>query len=158
MNAVEKLTQFDDSDLPEVVITRGDVEDMDINDVGQFNNLLAKLQSSRNNVCETYNGGYRITRTTTVFGGAPDGRQSTERTTTDANPFRTRYRALSVREKEHHDHIKAAAYELWKLIQDIPEARGEVGSPSEVNRDMALARTALEDSVMRAVRALTFAS
>lgn len=167
MNAVEKLTQFadatpEDGDVyKESVITRYDVEKMNTEEVGKFNNLIGKFRVDSDVVIGVRDGGYTFKRGATLFSGAPDGRQSTERTATDANPFRTRYYALSVRrarKKEHYDAIKAAAYELWKLIQGIPEARYEVGSPSEVNRDMALARTALEDSVMRAVRALTFAS
>ncbi len=88
-----------------------------------------------------------------VFSGAPDARQATTAGAAEGGPFRRRYRTLSIDEVKHHDLIKDKASELWAAIEGIPDAR-EDPDPT-VARDIALAKTHLEDSVMRAVRALT---
>jgi hypothetical protein len=84
--------------------------------------------------------------TPNVYDGEPDDRQAT-----DAEPavvptrFRPRYRALTETEKTLHDDIKAQAEELERLYNQIPEG----------GRYKSLAITALEESVMWAVKELT---
>jgi hypothetical protein len=58
--------------------------------------------------------------------------------------FRPRYRALSEAEQAQHDAIKAAATMLEGLYDNIPPGRYQ-----------SLAMTALEQSVMWAVKSLT---
>ena len=77
-----------------------------------------------------------------TYDGPPDTRQSE-----DAIPvsrFRPRYRALTDEEKALHDSIKTKAAELETLIDSLPAGRYR-----------ALAMTALEESVMWAVKQLT---
>jgi hypothetical protein len=87
----------------------------------------------------------------------------------DPNPFRPRYRKLTQEEAELHDAIKNKAYELWLLFDkaiDIKKPGIDFMSPDwttspngvawiKAVRERALARTALEDAVVRAVKALT---
>ena len=58
--------------------------------------------------------------------------------------FRPRYRALTAQEQAQHDAIKAAAAMLEALYDKIP-----------ANQYQSLAMTALEQSVMWAVKSLT---
>lgn len=77
-----------------------------------------------------------------VFKGTPDSRQAD-----DAIPvsrFRPRYRALTANEKILHDAIKNHADELADLIEAVKPGRYR-----------SLAITALEESVMWAVKELT---
>lgn len=78
-----------------------------------------------------------------VFAGQPDARQSDD-PQLPVSRFRPRYRALSEEEQALHDSIKATATKLEKLIDQTPRGRHQ-----------ALAMTALEESVMWAVKALT---
>jgi hypothetical protein len=100
-------------------------------------------------------------------GLAGDVRVSEEASDID-NPFRPRYRKLSMAEAELHDDIKNKAFALWLSFDaaveiqrgNLPESADDWSKSDHkrwgaVNRDRALARTALEDAVMRAVRALT---
>ena len=80
---------------------------------------------------------------THVFDGEPDARQSSD-PAMPTSRFRPRYRALTEEEKALHDEIKLQAADLEALIEKVPDGR-----------DKALAMTHLEDSIMRAVRALT---
>lgn len=80
---------------------------------------------------------------TNVFKGAPDGRQSVS-TAAPVSRFRPTYRALTPAEKTLHDAIKAKAEELEYLFGKVPPGRYP-----------ALAMTALEESVMWAVKGLT---
>jgi hypothetical protein len=77
-----------------------------------------------------------------LFEGEPDERQSTDETR--PTRFRRRYRALSKEEMAVHDAIKTAAETLERLYDQIPQGRYQ-----------ALALTALEESVMWAVKAVT---
>jgi hypothetical protein len=88
-----------------------------------------------------------------VFEGAPDARQAGD---IAPSRFRPRYRALSDAEKALHDQIKAKAEELEVLYWQIdvrPVGKAMAASPS--GRHRALAVTALEESVMWAVKELT---
>jgi hypothetical protein len=92
--------------------------------------------------------------------GPQTGLEGETRTQTPSdvyNPFRPRYRKLSTAEAEHHDALKNKATELLSLIDGVPNVRSDIGpnNGNVVQRDLALARTHLEDAVMRAVRALT---
>lgn len=78
-----------------------------------------------------------------VYEGATDGRQSAD-TQEKLSRFRPRYRALSDDEKALHDAIKAKASELEGLFEQI-----------KPGRYLALGITALEQSVMWAVKELT---
>ena len=71
--------------------------------------------------------------------------QGPDRTTDQPlSRFRPRYRTLTAAELKLHDQIKDTAEVLCTLIEQIPPSR-----------DRSLAVTRLEDSIMRAVRALT---
>jgi hypothetical protein len=63
------------------------------------------------------------------------------------NVFRPKYRELNEREKQMMEAIKVKAQELWDMFDDI-------ATPNN-GREVALAKTHLEDSVMRAVKGLT---
>lgn len=78
-----------------------------------------------------------------VFEGTPDARQS-DSTTTPVSRFRPTYRALTDDEKALHDRLKAKAVELEALIESVKPGRYR-----------ALSLTALEESVMWAVKELT---
>lgn len=80
-----------------------------------------------------------------VFEGTPDARQSDE--PIETSRFRPRYRALTDEEKALHDEIKTAAAALEVLYDRI--------KPGQPSRYKALALTALEESVMWAVKDLT---
>lgn len=67
------------------------------------------------------------------------------------DPFRKDYGTLTTEQKEQVAQIKDKAKELYDLLTDFVP----FGERSDRSRDMALARTYLEDSVMRAVRAVT---
>ncbi len=69
--------------------------------------------------------------------------------------FRKKYRKLNPEEEILADAIKDKAGELANLIDSIIDGtnRGEVSKA--VGREKALAQTHLEDSVMRAIRAVT---
>jgi hypothetical protein len=78
-----------------------------------------------------------------VYDGAPDARQSGD-TAEKTSRFRPRYRALTDDEKALHDAIKAKAAELEGLFEQI-----------KPGRYLSLGMTALEQSVMWAVKELT---
>lgn len=78
-----------------------------------------------------------------VYGGAPDGRQSTD-TAEPVSRFRPRYRALTDDEKALHDEIKGKAAELESLFDRVKPGRYR-----------SLGLTALEESVMWTVKELT---
>lgn len=78
-----------------------------------------------------------------VFEGKPDARQSSDQAEV-VSRFRPRYRALSEDEKALHDEIKSKAAELEALFEQIKPGRYR-----------ALGMTALEESVMWAVKELT---
>lgn len=80
---------------------------------------------------------------TNVFEGKPDGRQS-EDIAEPMSRFRPRYRALTEEEKELHDILKEKAAELEAEIENIKPGRYR-----------SLAITALEESIMWAVKELT---
>lgn len=90
---------------------------------------------------------------THVFEGKPDSRQSDDqvppRSTREegsvVSRFRPTYRALSQEEKDLHDAIKSKAHDLEILFLRIKGA----------GRYNALAMTALEESIMWAIKALT---
>ena len=77
-----------------------------------------------------------------VYDGKPDGRQSEERI--KVSRFRPKYRALSDDEKALHDQIKDQATVLEGLFEKLNGGRYQ-----------ALAFTALEESVMWAIKELT---
>jgi hypothetical protein len=65
------------------------------------------------------------------------------------DPFRSQYRELNPEERARIDLIKKLAGEMHELMQMPPYA----GLPG--GREMALARTKLEESVMWATKAIT---
>lgn len=81
---------------------------------------------------------------TNVFEGKPDGRQSDD-ITHKVSRFRPTYKALSPEDKILHDTIKIKAEELCDLIE---QAKRD-------GRYTALAVTALEESIMWAIKSLT---
>jgi hypothetical protein len=88
-----------------------------------------------------------------LFDGPPDARQSDD-PHLPVSRFRPRYRALSQEEQNLHDAIKATAGMLEALYDNIlPGRRSE--APAGAGRYHALAMTALEESVMWAVKSLT---
>lgn len=78
-----------------------------------------------------------------VYEGPTDGRQSDD-PAEKLSRFRPRYRALSDDEKRFHDEIKEVYADCEKMIDALPKGRYT-----------ALALTALEESCMWAVKALT---
>lgn len=91
---------------------------------------------------------------THLFEGTPDARQSAD-PAMPTSRFRPRYRALSEPEKVLHDQIKDAAARLEALIEQVPAARGDAPNHNPSGRELALAMTKLEESVMWAVKGLT---
>lgn len=85
-----------------------------------------------------------------VFKGKPDARQSPD-VDHEVSRFRPTYRALTADEKALHDEIKTAATALESLIDRL----GDTPDAPRVWRYRALAITALEESVMWAVKGLT---
>lgn len=77
-----------------------------------------------------------------IFDGEPDARQSADAIA--VSRFRPRYRALTDDEKAIHDAIKSKASELEALFEQVKPGRYR-----------ALGMTALEESVMWAVKELT---
>jgi hypothetical protein len=80
---------------------------------------------------------------TNVYEGQPDGRQSSD-VAHQVSRFRPTYRALTEIEKALHDQLKAKAVELETMIETIKPGRYR-----------SLAITALEESIMWAVKELT---
>lgn len=78
-----------------------------------------------------------------VYEGQPDGRQQ-DSTAAPVSRFRPRYRALTDQEKALHDQLKDKAAELEALFDQVKNGRYR-----------SLAFTALEESVMWAVKELT---
>lgn len=78
-----------------------------------------------------------------VYEGTPDARQSDD-VDLAVSRFRPKYRALSEVEVALHDELKGKAVELETLIERVKPGRYR-----------ALAITALEESVMWAVKELT---
>lgn len=83
-----------------------------------------------------------------IFEGKPDSRQSDDQGLV-VSRFRPTYRALTQEEKDLHDAIKSKAHDLEILF-----FRVKAGDPG-AGRYNALAITALEESIMWAVKALT---
>lgn len=81
-------------------------------------------------------------KTETVYEGQPDARQGDA--TTVPSRFRPRYRKLTPDELALHDEIKNKAAELETLIERVKPGRYR-----------SLAITALEESIMWAVKELT---
>jgi hypothetical protein len=79
-----------------------------------------------------------------TYAGTPDSRQVVEGETPQISRFRPRYRALSDEEKQVHDDLKTKASELEAVIEKLKPGRYR-----------SLAITALEESVMWAVKELT---
>lgn len=77
-----------------------------------------------------------------VYEGTPDGRQAD--TAIAVTRFRPKYRALTDEEKALHDEIKSKASELEALFERVNPGRYR-----------SLGFTALEESVMWAVKELT---
>jgi hypothetical protein len=84
-----------------------------------------------------------------LFADAPDARQGDA--DTKVSRFRPRYRALTAEEKALHDEIKAKAEELESLIESALHPL----DACKTGRYRALAMTALEESIMWAIKALT---
>lgn len=153
------LQKFIDGEGDVFAVFPSDISDPnDATDVAELKARLSVLDARKFRV-ETAPEGtvyvYRIKGAQgTVFAGEPDARQGED---PPYSPFRTRYRKLSEAEVQYHDGIKATAEALLGYIDGIPNVRSDKGplGGQIVNRDLALARTHLEDAVMRAVRALT---
>jgi len=77
-----------------------------------------------------------------LYEGPPDARQNTGPQTTSR--FRPRYRSLTADEIDLHDALKTKAAELEALFERVPPGRYR-----------SLAFTALEESIMWAVKELT---
>lgn len=77
-----------------------------------------------------------------IFQGEPDARQA--KTAIEPSRFRPRYRPMTEEEKALHDAIKAKAAELEAVIEQVKPGRYR-----------SLGMTALEESVMWAVKELT---
>ena len=87
-----------------------------------------------------------------VFGGAPADRDPTTAPRGGASPFRPSTRDWTETDTKYKEELAVRAEALLETYDAILGRRAEVpGAP----RDIALAKTHLEDSVMRAVRALT---
>lgn len=177
MNIHKALIDFWEDQTPdntEIHFSPKGIEEASADDVESFNKLLRHLKDVGFDSKVGTNGVLRVwwphptnprpnsaeyPIQSHVFQGTPDARLATKGMATATGPFRRRYRALSNDEVQHHDNIKDVATELWNLIEGIPGVRDahldDVDTQNVVRRDMALARTALEDTVMRAVRALT---
>jgi len=78
-----------------------------------------------------------------VYEGEPDSRQSDD-PTLKVSRFRPRYRALSDGEKALHDELKSHYTMVEQLIDQLPAGRYR-----------SLAMTALEESCMWGIKALT---
>jgi hypothetical protein len=90
---------------------------------------------------------------TNVYEGKPDQRQSDD-SAMPTSRFRPRYRALEEDEKRLHDAIKAQAEMVEALYGEVVNIRAKHGRQPQM-RELALAMTKLEESVMWAVKALT---
>lgn len=87
-----------------------------------------------------------------VFSGAPADRDPTTAPRGGASPFRPSTRVWTETDTKYKEELAVRAEALLETYDAILGRRAEVhGAP----RDIALAKTHLEDSVMRAVRALT---
>lgn len=72
------------------------------------------------------------------------------------DPFRKQYRELSQEEKARVDAIKEKAGELHALLDhEFPRSSAGITMPGLGAREMALARTKLEECVMWATKAVT---
>lgn len=74
------------------------------------------------------------------------------------DPFHTQYRELSDEEKELMKKIKHQAAELYRTFDNVLATRNPNAKPGTLlagGREIALARTELEASVMWAVKGLT---
>jgi hypothetical protein len=89
-----------------------------------------------------------------LFEGEPDARQSDD-PRLPVSRFRPRYRALSAEEQALHDSIKATATKLEKLYDQTRIHCLGARPTTADDHYHALAMTALEQSVMWAVKALT---
>lgn len=78
-----------------------------------------------------------------VFEGTPDARQSDDEKMPTSR-FRPKYRALSDAEKKLHDNIKDNAQYMERLFDLIPPSR-----------EVSIALTKLEESIMWAIKGLT---
>lgn len=73
----------------------------------------------------------------------------------DNHRFRKRYRKLLPEEEILADAIKDKANELADLISQIIDGTNRGSVANAVRREKAMAQTALEDCVMRAIRGVT---
>lgn len=87
-----------------------------------------------------------------IYKGAPDSRLGDAETETSR--FRPRYRTLTSDEVVLHDRIKDAAAELERLLGEVNQTR-QLGARQHRPRELALAMTKLEESVMWGIKALT---
>lgn len=73
------------------------------------------------------------------------------------NIFRKEYRELSDDEKALLDQVKDKAQELFDLISEGTRVREQLSRdmPTQNGREMALAKTKLEEAVMWAVKGIT---
>jgi len=149
--------------ITEIHFSPKGVEEASADEVKSFNRLLEHLKGVGFDSKVGANGVLRVwwphpanprpnAGTGTIFQGTPDARQAATSPAPDAGPFRRRYRPLNDAEVNFHDRLKDKATELWALYDEL---LSENGLADGAARDIALAKTHLEDSVMRAVRALT---
>jgi hypothetical protein len=104
-----------------------------------------------------FESGYRPEAGEHVFEGSPDARQSAD-VKAPVSRFRPTYRALTPTEKITHDAIKANAELLEALFVGkgpFADKGDEIPKNGDQARYRAFALTALEESVMWAVKALT---
>lgn len=139
-------------------VTGAEYQTWDEHEIQSFNAWLQDKRAQENYTVERNEDTFIFTLVRDagaghVFSGAPDARQAATSPAPEGGPFRRRYRKLDDAEAKYRDLIKDTASELWKLIDELPAARS--APDPTVGRDIALAKTHLEDSVMRAVRALT---
>lgn len=72
------------------------------------------------------------------------------------NVFRKQYRPLNDAEKVYLDALKDKAQELYDLLEQGPNGLpGPVGTCGRTSRELALAKTNLEQAIMWAVKDVT---
>ena len=142
-------------------ITQNDIATMSKESYAWVNSFLTRLANEKHVV-----DGYVLTAAkkddVVVFtwnpvagphADAPDDTRLADHIEQD-NPFRPRYRRLTLAEASHHDDIKNKAFELLSMFRQVPNVRSGVFS-GEDQANLKLAQRHLEDAVYRAVKALT---
>lgn len=72
------------------------------------------------------------------------------------NVFRKQYRQLSDAEKAYLEILKDKAQELYDLLEQGPNGLpGPIGTCGRMSRELSLAKTKLEESIMWAVKDVT---